>query len=92
MPEIRLEHITKRWGKFYGVDDLNLVIENNAFVTLLGPSGCGKTTTLRVVSGLEKPQNGFIYMDGKEIVNAAEAYYAPPSQRNLNLVFQSYAL
>ena len=43
MPEIRLEHITKRWGKFYGVDDLNLVIENNAFVTLLGPSGCGKT-------------------------------------------------
>ena len=46
-------------------------------MTLLGPSGCGKTTTLRVVSGLEKPQNGFIYMDGKEIVNAAEAYYAP---------------
>ena len=45
-----------------------------------------------MVSGLEKPQNGFIYMDGKEIVNAAEAYYAPPSQRNLNLVFQSYAL
>ena len=53
MPEIRLEHITKRWGKFYGVDDLNLVIENNAFVTLLGPSGCGKTTTLRMIAGLE---------------------------------------
>ena len=53
-------------------------------MTLLGPSGCGKTTTLRVVSGLEKPQHGFIYMDGKEIVNAAEAYFAPPSQRNLN--------
>ena len=52
MPEIRLEHITKRWGKFYGVDDLNLVIENNAFVTLLGPSGCGKTTTLRMIAGL----------------------------------------
>ena len=46
MPEIRLEHITKRWNKFYAVDDLNLVIEDNAFVTLLGPSGCGKTTTL----------------------------------------------
>lgn len=92
MPEIKLEHVTKRWGKFYAVDDLDLVIQDNAFVTLLGPSGCGKTTTLRVVSGLEKPQNGFIYMDGKEIVNAAEAYYAPPSQRNLNLVFQSYAL
>ena len=54
MPEIKLEHITKRWGKFYGVDDLNLVIENNAFVTLLGPSGCGKTTTLRMIAGLEQ--------------------------------------
>lgn len=63
MPEIKLEHVTKRWGKFYAVDDLDLVIQDNAFVTLLGPSGCGKTTTLRVVSGLEKPQNGFIYMD-----------------------------
>ena len=45
MPEIRLEHVTKHWGKFYAVDDLDLVIEDNAFVTLLGPSGCGKTTT-----------------------------------------------
>ena len=48
MPEIKLEHITKRWGKFYAVEDLNLVIADNAFVTLLGPSGCGKTTTLRM--------------------------------------------
>ena len=47
MPEIKLEHVTKRWAKFYAVEDLNLTIENNAFVTLLGPSGCGKTTTLR---------------------------------------------
>ncbi len=43
MPEIKLEHITKRWNKFYAVDDLDLVIGDNAFVTLLGPSGCGKT-------------------------------------------------
>ena len=53
MPEIRLEHVTKRWGKFYAVDDLDLVIQDNAFVTLLGPSGCGKTTTLRMIAGLE---------------------------------------
>jgi multiple sugar transport system ATP-binding protein len=59
---------------------------------LLGPSGCGKTTTLRVISGLEKPQNGTIHMDEKEIVNAKEAYFASPSERKLNLVFQSYAL
>ena len=51
MPEIRLEHVTKHWGKFYAVDDLDLVIEDNAFVTLLGPSGCGKTTTLRMIAG-----------------------------------------
>ena len=93
-----LKEITKIFqqpdtGKdFVAVDHINLNIQDGEMVTLLGPSGCGKTTTLRVVSGLEKPQNGFIYMDGKEIVNAAEAYYAPPSQRNLNLVFQSYAL
>ena len=58
MPEIKLEHVTKRWGKFYAVDDLDLVIENNSFVTLLGPSGCGKTTTLRMIAGLETPTSG----------------------------------
>ena len=54
MPEIRLEHINKRWGKFYAVEDMNLTISDNAFVTLLGPSGCGKTTTLRMIAGLER--------------------------------------
>ena len=92
MSKIELVHVDKYYGKNHVLKDLNLTIEDGEFMTLLGPSGCGKTTTLRVVSGLEKPQNGFIYMDGKEIVNAAEAYFAPPSQRNLNLVFQSYAL
>ena len=89
---IRLRNIRMAFDDEVVLNDLNLYINDKEFLTLLGPSGCGKTTTLRVVSGLEKPQNGFIYMDGKEIVNAAEAYYAPPSQRNLNLVFQSYAL
>ena len=92
MSKIELKHVDKYYGKNHILKDVNLTIEDGDFMTLLGPSGCGKTTTLRVVSGLEKPQNGIILMDGKEIVNAAEAYYAPPSQRNLNLVFQSYAL
>ena len=52
MSRIELTHVTKRWGGFYAVDDLDLVIEDNAFVTLLGPSGCGKTTTLRMIAGL----------------------------------------
>lgn len=92
MSKIVLTNVDKYYGKNHVLKDLNLTIEDGDFMTLLGPSGCGKTTTLRVVSGLEKPQNGFIHMDDKEIVNAAEAYFAPPCKRNLNLVFQSYAL
>ena len=60
MPEIKLEHVTKRWAKFYAVEDLNLTIENNAFVTLLGPSGCGKTTTLRIIGGFLTPTSGTV--------------------------------
>ena len=92
MSKIELKHIDKYYGKNHVLKDVNLTIADGDFMTLLGPSGCGKTTTLRVVSGLEKPQGGTIHMDDKEIVNAAEAYYAPPSERGLNLVFQSYAL
>jgi len=92
MSEIVLSHVDKFYGKNHVLKDLNLTIEDGDFMTLLGPSGCGKTTTLRVISGLEKPQAGTIHMDGVEIVNAEEANYAPPSKRNLNLVFQSYAL
>ena len=58
MPEIKLTHVTKRWGKFYAVDDLSLDMEDNSFITLLGPSGCGKTTTLRMIAGLEQPDSG----------------------------------
>ena len=92
MSKIELKHIDKYYGKNHILKDVNLTIEDGDFMTMLGPSGCGKTTTLRVVSGLEKPQNGTILMNGKEIVNAAEAHFAPPSERDLNLVFQSYAL
>ena len=67
MSKIELTHIDKYYGKNHVLKDLNLTIEDGDFMTLLGPSGCGKTTTLRVVSGLEKPQNGIILMDGKEI-------------------------
>ena len=77
MSKIELKHIDKYYGKNHILKDVNLTIEDGDFMTLLGPSGCGKTTTLRVVSGLEKPQNGTILMNGKEIVNAAEAHFAP---------------
>ena len=92
MPEIRLEHITKRWGKFYGVDDLNLVIENNAFVTLLGPSGCGKTTTLRMIAGLETPTSGRITI-GDTVVFYIDARLHIPAYNSdicffIDMIFQ----
>ena len=67
MPEIKLEHVTKRWGKFYAVDDLDLVIQDNAFVTLLGPSGCGKTTLMRQLAGFSEPEEGDVLVDGKRM-------------------------
>ena len=71
MPEIKLEHINKRWGKFYAVDDLSMTIRDNAFVTLLGPSGCGKTTTLRMIAGLETPTSGKITIGDKVVFDSS---------------------
>ncbi len=92
MSKIVLEHIDKYYGDNHVLKDINLTIEDGDFMTLLGPSGCGKTTTLRVISGLEKPQNGTMTIDGKMMIDAANAFYEEPSKRGLNLVFQSYAL
>lgn len=85
-PLIRLQNITKSFDDMTVLDDLNLDIRENEFVTLLGPSGCGKTTTLRIIGGFEKPDAGKVYFDGKEITTL------PPNKRQLNTVFQKYAL
>ncbi len=92
MPEIRLEHITKRWGRFYAVDDLNLVIQNNSFVTLLGPSGCGKTTTLRMIAGLETPTSGRITIGDTVVFDSDRGINVPPNKRKVGFLFQNYAL
>ena len=92
MPEIRLEHVTKRWGKFYAVDDLDLVIDNNAFVTLLGPSGCGKTTTLRMIAGLETPTSGRITIGDQVVFDSELGINVPANKRKVGFLFQNYAL
>ena len=92
MPEIRLEHVTRRWGKFYAVDDLNLVIKDNAFVTLLGPSGCGKTTTLRMIAGLETPTSGRITIGDTVVYDSALGINIPANKRKVGFLFQNYAL
>ena len=92
MPRIELTHVTKRWDKFYGVDDLNLVIEDNAFVTLLGPSGCGKTTTLRMIAGLETPTSGRITIGDQVVFDSEAGINVPPNKRKVGFLFQNYAL
>ena len=92
MPEIKLEHITKRWGKFYAVEDLNLTIADNSFVTLLGPSGCGKTTTLRMIAGLETPTSGRITIGDQVVFDSAMGINVPANIRRVGFLFQNYAL
>ena len=83
---LRLRGVTKSFGAFTAVDDLDLDVPRGSFFALLGPSGCGKTTTLRMVAGLETPTSGSITLAGNDIT------YAKPYKRPVNTVFQSYAL
>ena len=86
MAEIQLSAVTKRWGSFIGVDNFDLTIADREFLVLLGPSGCGKTTTMRMIAGLEDPTGGEIKIDGKVVNNL------DPKDRDVAMVFQSYAL
>lgn len=85
-PFVHMENVAKRWNGQLGVEHISLSIPRGAFVALLGPSGCGKSTTLRLLSGLELPDEGQILIGGRDVTNAA------PSERSLSMVFQSYAL
>jgi spermidine/putrescine transport system ATP-binding protein len=83
---LALRQLTKHFGAFHAVRDLDLDVPRGSFFALLGPSGCGKTTTLRMVAGLETPSSGSITLAGNDIT------YTKPYQRPVNTVFQSYAL
>ena len=83
---IDLIEISKSFDDNLVLDELNLYIRENEFLTLLGPSGCGKTTTLRIIGGFETPDKGRVIFDGQDITNL------PPNKRQLNTVFQKYAL
>lgn len=92
MPQIILRDVTKRWGKFYAVDHLDLEIEDNAFITLLGPSGCGKTTTLRMIAGLETPTSGRIQIGDTVVYDSEAGINIPANKRKVGFLFQNYAL
>jgi spermidine/putrescine transport system ATP-binding protein len=84
--EIELRNLTKQFEELTAVDGIDLHIPGGEFFSLLGPSGCGKTTTLRMIAGFEQPTSGEILLDGADVA------YTPPHQRNVNTVFQNYAL
>ncbi len=86
MAEVRLEKVSKNFGKVVAVKDAEFVVGDKSFVVMVGPSGCGKSTTLRMVAGLEEIDEGEIYIDGKLVNNMH------PKDRDVAMVFQSYAL
>jgi spermidine/putrescine transport system ATP-binding protein len=84
--DVRLERVTKRFDDVVAVDDVSLEIPRGSFFALLGPSGCGKTTSLRMIGGFEEPNDGVIYLGDRDVTGL------PPYKRDVNTVFQSYAL
>jgi len=82
-PFVLLKDLEKRWNGKLGVEDISLEIPEGSFTALLGPSGCGKSTTLRLIAGLELPDSGQIFIDGKEVTTSAA------SDRNLSMVFKT---
>ncbi|WP_193142677.1 MULTISPECIES: ABC transporter ATP-binding protein [unclassified Meridianimarinicoccus] len=85
-PLVRLEGISKSFGKAVALHQMDLTINPGEFVTFLGPSGCGKSTTLRILGGFEKPDTGRIILSGEDVTAL------PPERRHINMVFQDYAL
>ena len=84
--QVTIDHVSKRFGDFVALDDINFTIEPGEFFSLLGPSGCGKTTLLRIIAGFEFPDDGVVLFDDKDIIPL------PPDKRPSNTVFQTYAL
>jgi iron(III) transport system ATP-binding protein len=92
MPELVVSNLKKQFGDNTVLHDNSFTIKDGEFFTFLGPSGCGKSTTLNCIAGLEKPSGGSITVAGKTFVDIENGTFLPPEERNLGMVFQSYAL
>ena len=92
MSFLRIHSLSKTFNRVVAVDRLNLEIREGEFFTLLGSSGCGKTTTLRLLGGLEKPDDGEIYLGERCLVSGSRRLFVKPEKRDMGMVFQSYAL
>ncbi len=92
MAFLEINKLVKKFGQEVAVAGIDLAVEKGEFVTLLGPSGCGKTTTLRCIAGLEHPDNGEIRIEGEPVTSTEQDIFLTPEDRNLGMVFQSYAV
>jgi iron(III) transport system ATP-binding protein len=92
MSNVVLEKVSRSFGEFAAVSNVDLRIGEGEFVTLLGPSGCGKTTTLRMVAGLEQNTGGRISIGSEVVSDAVRGVFVPSERRRLGMVFQSYAI
>jgi iron(III) transport system ATP-binding protein len=92
MPEVHVSQLSKQFGDVAVLNDINFTIKEGEFFTLLGPSGCGKSTTLNCIAGLEAPSSGSITVGNVPFVDTARRLNVPTEERNLGMVFQSYAL
>lgn len=92
MADLVLRDLTRRYGSVVAADRVTLTVNNGEFVTLLGPSGCGKSTTLAMIAGLDRPDEGYLAVGERVFFDGASQRFVPAENRNLGLVFQSYAL
>ena len=86
MPDVRIVNLTKKFGEITALENINLLVHDKEYFSLLGPSGCGKTTLLRLIAGLIEPDSGEIYIGDKRVDDV------PPEDRDIGFVFQTFAL
>jgi iron(III) transport system ATP-binding protein len=96
MSQVTFSNVGKQYSRngqnTWAVENLNLIVPDNEFVSFLGPSGCGKTTTLRMIAGLEENTHGTISFDHEVVSDPSKKYFLQPEKRNVGMVFQSYAV
>lgn len=90
--QCRVSQLSKSFAGKKAVDDLEITVDEGEILCVLGPSGCGKSTLLRLISGLERPDKGFISIEGVEVVSTSDRVYVPTEDREVSLMFQNYAL
>ena len=91
-PHLQVKGLRKKFGRLQAVDDVSFDVNQGELLTLLGPSGCGKSTTLRLIAGLERPDEGDISLNSRVVASGNQRVFTPPEKRGMGMVFQNYAV